>query len=127
MAEPCRRNYQARECSHLEPSDLIAAKERLQQFMTQRWPQFREKVEWPVEMKRNHQLVRAWVDSLWEGENGFTVIDHKTFPGREADWEDKALGYAGQLLEYQTMVEQARGGDLDSFSDAEPPVEDFST
>ena len=111
----------------MEPSDLIAAKERLQQFMTQRWPQFREKVEWPVEMKRNHQLVRAWVDSLWEGDIGLIVIDHKTFPGREADWEDKALGYAGQLLEYQTMVEQARGGDLDSFSDAEPPVEDFST
>lgn len=93
--------------SYFQPSYLIEAKRRYQQFLQSRWPGFKEQVEWPVQMKKGNQLVSGWIDSLWEGPQGYIIVDHKTFPGREEQWDQKALGYVGQLERYHTMVTQA--------------------
>jgi ATP-dependent exoDNAse (exonuclease V) beta subunit len=75
--------------------------------MHHRFPGYRERAEWPVQMRRGSQLITGWIDSLWEGPEGYVIVDHKTFLGHEKLWDAKALAYAGQLQQYRHMLELA--------------------
>ncbi len=58
-------------------------------------------MECPFHYRRsNGQLVSGFMDLLLETAAGWVVIDHKSFPGRRADWAAKALKYSGQLAAY---------------------------
>ena len=64
--------------------------------------------EWPVILKlENGQSMHGWIDLLLETEQGYVIIDHKSFPGRRSDWESKALSYSGQLEAYRCAVQKA--------------------
>ena len=64
--------------------------------------------EWPVILQlENGQSMHGWIDLLLETEQGFIIIDHKSFPGRRNDWEGKALSYSGQLEAYGNAVAEA--------------------
>lgn len=91
----------------LRAEDLPGMAERYRAFMQERYPNFVEHVEWPVDMVHHDQFMTGTVDSLWIGPKGTVIIDHKTFPGREEAWNDKALGYLGQLRQYQLMLDAA--------------------
>ena len=66
--------------------------------------------EWPVTaVMDNGQTLSGWIDLLLETEDGWVVIDHKSFPGGRGDWADKAVGYSGQLDAYRRAVETATG------------------
>lgn len=60
-------------------------------------------------LRLGNQKSRGWIDLLIETENGYVIIDHKTFPGAREQWEEKALSYAPQLGLYKQAVEQATG------------------
>lgn len=108
--EPLARDMMARwNLFALQISDLIEAANRYRGVLQDRHPHFLERVEWPVEMHRDGRIVSGRIDSLWEGPDGYLIVDHKTFPGREELWEDKALEYAGQLEWYRSMVTAATG------------------
>ena len=55
----------------------------------------------------NGQRMNGWIDALIETEEGWIIIDHKSFPGRRSEWDQKALSYSGQLDAYRQAVERA--------------------
>ena len=56
-----------------------------------------------------NQRVAGRIDLLLEADDGFIVIDHKTFPGPADTWAEKAEEFAPQLSLYARMVAQATG------------------
>jgi ATP-dependent exoDNAse (exonuclease V) beta subunit len=51
--------------------------------------------------------MHGWIDMLLELDNGFAIIDHKTFPGAQP--EEHARKYSAQLNAYRRAVETATG------------------
>jgi ATP-dependent exoDNAse (exonuclease V) beta subunit len=49
--------------------------------------------------------MQGFIDMLIELDSGYVIIDHKTFPG--ADAEERAREYAPQLDAYRRAVEAA--------------------
>jgi len=88
-------------------SELVQAAERYRHVMTARYPEFEEWVEWPVHREWQGQIWNGWIDGLWSGPRGYVVVDHKTFPGSEDLWEQRALSYVPQLSAYRDMLEAA--------------------
>ena len=54
-------------------------------------------------------IVSGITDLLLELEDGFVVIDHKSFPGNLEYAVKKAQGFAAQLAEYAKLVVAATG------------------
>jgi ATP-dependent exoDNAse (exonuclease V) beta subunit len=86
---------------NLNPPDLLQADERLDNFIQNRWPRAVYHREIPVAYQTNAgTIVSGFIDLLLETEEGYIVIDHKTFPGSVVDAKEKAVGFAGQLGMY---------------------------
>jgi len=93
----------------LLPTSLIEASKRLDRFTTDRWPGARHHREMPVFSRIGDQRISGRIDLLIETNEGFVVIDHKTFPGAPDTWVEKAREYAPQLSLYSQMIAQATG------------------
>lgn len=52
----------------------------------------------------NGQLVTGFMDLVLETENGWVVIDHKSYRGGKKEWRAKALTYSGQLAAYAPVI-----------------------
>jgi ATP-dependent exoDNAse (exonuclease V) beta subunit len=66
--------------------------------------------EWPVRMVLdNGQRLTGWVDVLVETKDGWVIIDHKSFPGAQSAWPEKAMSFSGQVDAYRSAVEKATG------------------
>jgi ATP-dependent exoDNAse (exonuclease V) beta subunit len=64
--------------------------------------------EWPLTLVLdNGQRMHGWIDLLLETPEGYTVIDHKSFPGGRREWPQKVLSYSGQLAAYREAVLKA--------------------
>ena len=64
--------------------------------------------EWPISLLLdNGQRMQGWIDLLLETEDGYIIIDHKSFPGGSSKWSQKALSYSGQLEAYRQAVKKA--------------------
>ena len=37
-------------------------------------------------------------------DSGYVIVDHKSFPGREEHWTERALKYAPQLFTYEKAI-----------------------
>ena len=62
-------------------------------------------VEHPVEMSQdNGQILRGWIDLLFETDAGWIVIDHKSSPRPRSELAAEAIGYSGQLAAYVTAL-----------------------
>jgi ATP-dependent exoDNAse (exonuclease V) beta subunit len=86
-------------------ADMIEMHNRLTKFIETKKPQkiYRE---WPIILHDNdNQVMHGWIDMLLELKEGFVIIDHKTFPGANA--EEEARKYAPQLNAYRRAVEAA--------------------
>lgn len=93
----------------LSPSGVVAAADRLWGFCSTRWPGARVLREWPVAGNVGLQHVRGRIDLLIETTTGFVVIDHKTYPGQPATWEDRVVRYGPQLGLYARLCMAATG------------------
>ncbi len=66
--------------------------------------------EWPVSMANaDGSQLRGIADLVLEDEAGFWLVDHKSFPGSEAEGVRRAKGYAGQLRAYADVLTAALG------------------
>ena len=66
--------------------------------------------EWPVQHRLDSgSLVSGFVDLVLDLEDGFVVVDHKSYPGSIADAEARAASHAGQLLAYSRAITAATG------------------
>lgn len=63
--------------------------------------------EYPIHVKLNGRKAAGIVDLLVELEDGWILIDHKTFPGTPDKWAEKAQHYLPQLQVYAHAIELA--------------------
>ncbi len=90
----------------VEAADLCAS--RLLEAINQSLDPIKIYVEYPIYYYNDHgQLISGWIDLLVETAEGFVVIDHKASPRARSDWEEIALGYAGQLGAYAAGIQRA--------------------
>ena len=95
------------------PDDAIASSDALRAFVAERWPGAVWHREVPIsallDSPHGRRRIDGAVDLLLETPHGYVIIDHKSFPGRASEWEERALGYAPQLMTYARAVEMAGG------------------
>jgi len=92
----------------IEPEDMLKSSDRLKQFIQDNHAGGKVLPEWPVAMVLdNHQRLSGWIDMLIELDEGFVVIDHKSYSG--GDVEEHVKQYAPQLAVYRDAVVQATG------------------
>ena len=90
--------------------DVLACASRFQGCLHDNFKPLSIRPEWPVTMTlETGQRMQGWIDVLVETEEGWIIIDHKSFPGGRKDWDQKALSYSGQLAAYRNAVMQATG------------------
>jgi hypothetical protein len=88
--------------------DALAIVSRLLGYCQAKWPGAKLHPEYPVMVKNERsQRAMGWIDLLIETDEGFVIIDHKSYVGDDLD--EKALGYSGQLAFYREAVELATG------------------
>ncbi|HEX3766271.1 MAG TPA: UvrD-helicase domain-containing protein [Kofleriaceae bacterium] len=91
-----------------DASALVTIASRLWRWAGERFPGAAIHREWPVtHRKATGTTVVGTVDVVIAADDGFVVVDHKTFPGRSEDAADRALGYSGQLAAYAAAIEAA--------------------
>jgi ATP-dependent exoDNAse (exonuclease V) beta subunit len=92
----------------MDPADIVAAGQRLTDFIRQRYPEHKAVREWPVTIRNEKgQILQGWIDLLLETPDGYVIIDHKDYPGQNA--EERVRIYIPQMTAYQSAVEQATG------------------
>ena len=92
----------------IEPEGMLEASDRLKKFIQSKYSNGKVLSEWPITMKlSNQQNLSGWIDMLIELDDGYVVIDHKSYSGVNAT--EHAKEYAPQLDVYKTAVEQATG------------------
>ncbi|HEY8384233.1 MAG TPA: UvrD-helicase domain-containing protein [Microvirga sp.] len=95
--------------AHLGPASLVEASDRLRSYLAVRFPAARLRHEVPVNAVVGKQVIVGRVDLLVEWGDGFVVVDHKSFPGREEIWGAKAASYGPQLALYAQAVQSVLG------------------
>lgn len=55
------------------------------------------------------QRITGIIDLAIETDQGWIVIDHKSYPGKRTDWEARALSFSGQLSLYAVALAEAKG------------------
>lgn len=95
----------------LEPAALVRASDDLRRWATGRWPGAKWRRELPVagviETRLGHRRIEGTVDLLLELDAGVVLIDHKSYPGRQSTWREKASEYAPQLAAYAEVLRMA--------------------
>jgi hypothetical protein len=93
------------------PESLLGASDALVGYLEARFPGARWRREWPIRARIDdggHQrLLRGEVDLFLEAEDGFVLIDHKSFPGGEAVRDVRVMEYAAQLAWYARALGSA--------------------
>ncbi|NMD69345.1 UvrD-helicase domain-containing protein [Bacillus sp. DNRA2] len=94
----------------LTTESMLEASDRLQQFIFEQYPDLISKhSEWPIHIRKGLQKASGWIDLLLETPSGWVIIDHKSFPGKEADWLSKSMSYLPQLRIYAEALTVATG------------------
>jgi ATP-dependent helicase/nuclease subunit A len=84
----------------IRPEDFVMASDRFHAFLSERFGSAPRKREWSVHAENGSQVVSGRLDLLVEIEDGFAIIDHKSFPGSLALDEERLRSFAGQVALY---------------------------
>lgn len=84
----------------LTADDLVLMSNRLHLFLRQEFGDYRLYRECTVHAKISGQRIRGSIDMLLETEQSFHIIDHKSFPGDQSTWMEKAFSFKSQLQSY---------------------------
>jgi len=90
---------------NLSAASLVEAGNRMFSFFNAEFPNAIWHKEFPLSGRLGSQRVRGSVDLLLELEEGFVIVDHKSFPGRFEEWESRALSHIPQLTIYKHVLE----------------------
>ncbi len=95
---------------HVNASQVIAQQLALHAWIKSRWPEAKAMAEYPVQqLLRSGQVLNGRIDLLLDTKDGWVLIDHKSNPAPEAQWERLAEEHAGQLDAYAQAIEAASG------------------
>ncbi len=85
--------------------DVLRAVDLLQEDVQKTFKPKQTLVEVPFSYRNEAgQLVSGFIDLLLETDDGWIVIDYKSYLGSKANWEPKALSYSGQLNCYRQAL-----------------------
>lgn len=94
----------------LEPRALLDASDSLRSWADSRWPNAVWRREWPIAYCHDDgSVIRGFTDLVLETNDGFVVIDHKTFPSGPDEATARASNYGGQLSAYASALSAATG------------------
>lgn len=93
----------------VQAQDVLDSCDRLNEHLVGLWPAGQFYREAPIFARIGDQLVSGRIDLLAEYDDGFAVIDHKSFPGSRDTWDTRAAGYGPQLGLYAEALEAAVG------------------
>jgi len=97
------RGHKLENC--LKNEDVLAMADRLRRQIATDFQPKRMLVEVPIEVTNaKGQRIGGFIDLLLETKIGWVVVDHKSFPGKRADWSAKAFSYSGQLALYEEAL-----------------------
>jgi ATP-dependent exoDNAse (exonuclease V) beta subunit len=100
----------------LAPETLLDVSDALRTFLEARYPAATWLREWPIRARLDGappRLVSGEVDLLLELPDGFVLVDHKSFPGAEAERDRRiAEEWSPQLGWYARVLEKALGKPL---------------
>lgn len=92
----------------IEPAALVRASDGLRRWANGRWPGAKWRRELPVagviETEHGRQRIEGTIDLLLELDSGVVLIDHKSYPGRQSTWREKAQEYVPQLAAYAEVL-----------------------
>ncbi|MFV3290281.1 UvrD-helicase domain-containing protein [Pseudomonas sp. NY11955] len=95
---------------HVEASQVLAQVTALHAWIASRWPQAEAMAEYPVQqVLETGQVLDGRMDLLLATQEGWVLIDHKSNPAPEAQWQRLAAAHTGQLQAYAKAVEAASG------------------
>ena len=95
---------------HLAPGDLLAASDALQRWIATSWPGAEQRAEWSIHDRlESGTVLNGVADLVLELAETFVVVDHKSYPGSDADALVKASTFAGQLGAYVDAIARATG------------------
>ncbi|WP_318509051.1 3'-5' exonuclease [Bacillus sp. T3] len=96
--------------SALSGESMLEASDRLEQFITQHYSELiSQYFEYPIHLRKGLQKASGWIDLLLQTSQGWVIVDHKSFPGKEADWLSRGTSYLPQLQTYAEAVFKATG------------------
>lgn len=93
----------------LAPGDLVKAADRLHAFLSKRYSGSAQLREWPVHAAENLQVISGRIDLLIDHGGGFTVIDHKSFPGTMELSDGRLKAFGGQVDLYARALRAGAG------------------
>lgn len=93
----------------LAPGHLAEAADRLHAFLDQRYGGSARLREWPVHAVENLQVISGRIDLLIDDGGGFTVIDHKSFPGAMELNDRRLKAFGGQVDLYARALRASAG------------------
>lgn len=93
----------------LAPGDLVATADRLHTFLDQRYGSSTRLREWPVHSAEDLQIISGRIDLLIDDGGGFTVIDHKSFPGAMELDDGRLRAFGGQVDLYARALRAGAG------------------
>jgi ATP-dependent exoDNAse (exonuclease V) beta subunit len=96
--------------THIDAADLCKQIAAFHAWVRQRWPGCTAKAEVPVTaLLSNGQILNGRIDLLLETDQGYVLIDHKSSPLGEAQWDEIVGSHQGQLAAYAGAIEAATG------------------
>jgi ATP-dependent helicase/nuclease subunit A len=93
----------------LAPGDMVLASDRLHAFVDRRFKDANRRREWPIHALHGLQVISGRIDMLLDGEGGFAIVDHKSFPGSMQVDSERLKAFGGQVTLYSRALENAAG------------------
>lgn len=90
---------------NLSVEEVLGSVDRYRSCIAERFLPLSESIEVPFAYHNDSgQQLSGFIDHLIQVKEGQVIFDHKIFPGKREDWEEKALSYSGQLAAYQGAI-----------------------
>jgi len=90
-------------------ADLVTRRDELRAALERRYTIRSVRREWPLRVRRGGTTIIGVADLVLETDDGWVVVDHKSFKGGRAQWPAKAVEYWAQLEAYADALRRATG------------------
>lgn len=104
LAETIVHRWGVREV--VSPDLLVESGQRLQSFLDAEYAGWKVHREAPIGWRTENRVMEGWIDLLIEGPEGCVLVDHKTYPGHEAEQHIRE-SYLGQMAAYRQALAAA--------------------
>jgi ATP-dependent exoDNAse (exonuclease V) beta subunit len=93
----------------IKSDDVLQLVERFRACLEQQFQPKQVLVEIPIATTNEMgQRIEGFIDMLVETDNGWILIDHKSFPGKRSEWSTEAISYNGQLALYREALNKLK-------------------